>query len=145
MRTKPMSSFLHVLFSFIITFSLGTLASCTKKSSTDSKYPKAETLYINLGSEPPTLDWTLAGDTTSASVILNIMDPLVETEISSPELPAMPGLFEKWEASKDHKTWTFTLRSGIQWSDGEPLISQHVVDAAENFCAIWWFCFVSDF
>jgi peptide/nickel transport system substrate-binding protein len=32
-----------------------------------------------------------------------------------------PGLCEKYERSQDGLTWTFTLREGLQWSDGTPL------------------------
>ena len=31
------------------------------------------------------------------------------------------GLAESWETSEDGKTWTYKIREGMQWSDGEPL------------------------
>src|SRR5690606_32196347 len=37
------------------------------------------------------------------------------------------GLFETWE-SDDAITWTFTLRQGVTWHDGQPLVAQHVID-----------------
>ncbi|NRN65438.1 Periplasmic substrate-binding component of ABC-type dipeptide/oligopeptide transport system [Kibdelosporangium sp. 4NS15] len=33
----------------------------------------------------------------------------------------VPGLAEKWETSPDKLTWTFTIRSGAKWSDGQPI------------------------
>jgi len=38
-----------------------------------------------------------------------------------------PRLAEKWTASTDAKTFTFNLRSGLKWSDGEPFSSKDVV------------------
>jgi len=43
------------------------------------------------------------------------------------DLTPQPDLAEKWESSKDLKTWTFTLRSGVKWSDGEPVTADDVV------------------
>jgi ABC-type transport system substrate-binding protein len=37
-----------------------------------------------------------------------------------------PRLAETWTASGDAKTFTFTLRSGLTWSDGEPFSSKDV-------------------
>lgn len=129
MRTPILNFFVRLLTTSLL---LGTMAACTKNSSTQSEYPIEETIFINLGSEPPTLDWTLAGDSVSVKVILNIMDPLVETDLKKPELPAVPGLFSEWTHSKDHKTWTFKLKENVKWSDGAALSSQHVVDAFER-------------
>jgi peptide/nickel transport system substrate-binding protein len=41
---------------------------------------------------------------------------------SSPE----PGLAEKWETSSDNLTWTFHIRKGMQWSDGQPITAKDV-------------------
>ena len=38
-----------------------------------------------------------------------------------------PGLAESWEESADGKTWTYTLRPDLVWSDGTPLTSADVV------------------
>ena len=43
------------------------------------------------------------------------------------------GLAEDWELSPDQKTWTFTIRPGVQWQDGEPLTAR---DVAFTFNAI---------
>jgi peptide/nickel transport system substrate-binding protein len=37
-----------------------------------------------------------------------------------------PGLATEWEASEDGKTWTFTIREGVMWSDGEPLTAADI-------------------
>ncbi len=38
-----------------------------------------------------------------------------------------PLLAESWQASDDLKTWTFTLREGVKWHNGEELTADHVV------------------
>lgn len=40
------------------------------------------------------------------------------------------GVAESWESSQDKLTWTFTIREGMTWSDGEPVTAH---DAAFTF------------
>ena len=44
----------------------------------------------------------------------------------------VPWLATKWTTSKDHLTWTFTLKPGVKFTNGEPLDAKAVVD---NFYA----------
>jgi peptide/nickel transport system substrate-binding protein len=37
-----------------------------------------------------------------------------------------PYLAESWEASDDLQTWTFKLRQGIKWSNGDDFVADHV-------------------
>lgn len=37
-----------------------------------------------------------------------------------------PGLAESWEPSDDGLTYTYTLREGLTWSDGEPLTAEDI-------------------
>ncbi|MCW5620591.1 MAG: ABC transporter substrate-binding protein [Burkholderiales bacterium] len=38
-----------------------------------------------------------------------------------------PQMVEKYEVSKDRKTWTFTLREGLEFHDGKPVTSEDVI------------------
>lgn len=38
-----------------------------------------------------------------------------------------PGMAESWSVAPDKKTWTFKLRKGLRWSDGQPLTADDVV------------------
>ena len=40
----------------------------------------------------------------------------------------LPGAAEKWEVSDDGLTWTFHLREGLKWSNGDPLVAQDYVN-----------------
>src|ERR1700756_5294327 len=77
-----------------------------EKQSSSSASPGKDTLEINIGSEPPTLDWSLATDSTSYTIILNIMDGLTRF---GKDLSPEPDLAERWEVSEDGKVITFYL------------------------------------
>ena len=40
------------------------------------------------------------------------------TDKAADDFATIPGLAESWEASDDGKTYTYTLRDGLTWSDG---------------------------
>ena len=44
----------------------------------------------------------------------------------------VPWLATSWKTSPDHLTWTFTLKPGVKFTNGEPLDAKAVVD---NFYA----------
>lgn len=37
-----------------------------------------------------------------------------------------PMLSESWEASEDLKTWTFKIRKGVKWHNGDELVADHI-------------------
>jgi peptide/nickel transport system substrate-binding protein len=39
---------------------------------------------------------------------------------------------ERWEVSDDSKVWTFYLRKGLKWSDGEPFTTEDIVFWADD-------------
>jgi ABC-type oligopeptide transport system substrate-binding subunit len=86
-----------------------------------------QVITINWGAEPPSLDPGLASDTTSAAILLNIMDPLV---LLDRENNPQPSMAESWEISEDGKTVTFRLRSDGKWTNGDPV-------TAEDFEYAW--------
>jgi peptide/nickel transport system substrate-binding protein len=45
---------------------------------------------------------------------------------SPTDLSPSPGLASSYTHSDDYKTWTFTIRSGVKWSDGVPLTAADV-------------------
>ena len=126
------------MFKFVALFliTLGAM-SCTKTTSdlsvTTASGEKltlleSETLRINIVSEPPTLDWHRATDTTSNWVNVNMMEGLVEYDFTNKEPKLVPALAEKWESSEKSRKWKFTLRQNAKWSDGQPFTAQNVLD-----------------
>jgi oligopeptide transport system substrate-binding protein len=93
-----------------------------------------ETLRINLNTEPPTLDWAQADDTTSSLVINNIMDGLVGYDLakSSTEMVLAPALAESWTSSDHARKWVFKIRQDVKWSDGVAFTPQHAIDGVKR-------------
>ena len=79
---------------------------------------RAQTLKESIGAEPPSLDPGLATDTTSANVLLNIMDPLVRLG-KAPALKATPSAASSWTVHG--KFVTLNLRHDVRWSNGQPV------------------------
>lgn len=107
----------------ILLASLLFVHSCSDNDNTvdiDSK----DTLNINIGSEPPSLDWSRATDSTSFTILNNIMDGLTRF---SPEHKPEPALAKSWEMCEDGKTYIFSLREDVQWTDGEILTARDFV------------------
>jgi peptide/nickel transport system substrate-binding protein len=69
--------------------------------------------------DPATFDWT-----EKSNQARHIVEYLVNT---GPDNVTRPYLAERWEASDDLKTWTFKLRQGIKWSNGDDFNADDVV------------------
>lgn len=93
------------------------LLSVAPFAQTTASAQDAATLNLSIGTEPPTLDPALATDSTSGSVIRNVFEGLTHNNHGEIE----PGVAESWEESEDGLTWTFTLREGTTWSNGDPV------------------------
>src|ERR1700721_353464 len=79
---------------------------------------KTNTLRINLGCEPPSLDWAKATDAASFDVVSNIM---VGLTAYTKDLSCSAACAESWQILDHGKRYIFHLRPNIYWSDGKPL------------------------
>lgn len=77
-----------------------------------------QVLNLAIGSEPPTIDPALATDSTSGAIIKNVFEGLTHIDA---EATIQPGVAESWEVSEDGLVYTFTLREGATWSNGDPV------------------------
>jgi peptide/nickel transport system substrate-binding protein len=80
---------------------------------------------IAASASPKTFNPLFAFDGPSDSLIRLLFAPLVSMDWVAQQ-PG-PGLAESWSVAPDQKTWTFKLRAGVRWSDGEPLTAADVV------------------
>jgi len=93
------------------------LLSC--KPRTDSASEK--TFRVNLGTEPPSLDWSLATDHVSFNVIANLMVGLTEFDR---DLKPVPVVAKSWNVLDGGKRIVFHLRHDATWSDGKKVRAQ---------------------
>lgn len=85
----------------------------------------AQLTFTRLGDNTPTFGPTSQNTGNDAITNSLILSNLVK--VAPDEKTIVPDLAEKWEASPDAKTFTFTLRQGVKWSDGEPFDADDVV------------------
>ncbi len=103
------------------------IAACGgQEKNTAASAPAADTVTRNNVTEPQSLDPHQITGVPEINVLRDLLEGLVETDEKGAVIPAAA---ESWE-SGDNKVWTFKLREGLKWSNGEPL-------TAEDFVYSW--------
>lgn len=83
------------------------------------------TFVLTQATEPKTFNLLVSGDAVSASIQgylfsgLLTYDPIEESHL--------PALAVSWEISQNNLQYTFHLRHGVRWSDGEPFDADDVI------------------
>ena len=80
------------------------------------KAPNEKILVVALGGDSTGLDPETVTGNDSGYIMSAIYDTLVAYKIGTTEIA--PGLADKWEISKDGKTYTFHLHKGVKFQDG---------------------------
>ena len=92
------------------------------RRTTESPERIADNFFrVNLGTEPPSMDWSLATDHVSFNVITNLMVGLTEFD---KELKPAPVIAKSWEYRDGGKKIVFNLRDDVTWSDGTKVTAQ---------------------
>lgn len=86
--------------------------------------PQSGIFNLNLGGEPPTLHPVASTDVYANIVQGYVMDSLLAHDADT--WVWKPRIAEKWEISKDNKTFTFNLRKNVFFHDGKPLTAEDV-------------------
>ncbi|AFA72442.1 putative peptide-binding periplasmic protein [Gordonia polyisoprenivorans VH2] len=82
------------------------------------------TIRAAIAGEPDQLDPHKTSSYFSFEILENVFDTLVEP---NEQLQMVPALAQRWEVSPDATRWTFTLRPGVQFHNGDPLTANDVV------------------
>lgn len=83
------------------------------------------TVTIGTNEEPDTLNPYLTQLVTGSDITTGIMDPLMRYDSTQQMIPA---LAESFEISDDGLTYTFTLREGVTFHNGDAFGPQDVID-----------------
>jgi peptide/nickel transport system substrate-binding protein len=60
------------------------------------------------------------------NAFIMVYPQLVQYDYQDGEYILVGDLADSWDTSSDGKTWTFHLKSGTKWSDGEPLTAEDI-------------------
>ncbi|WP_251946700.1 peptide ABC transporter substrate-binding protein [Levilactobacillus brevis] len=111
----------------VAALSLLTLAGCGSQSSSSNnsgKYAAKQVLNWTESSELATTDLAQATDTLSFNVLQNTQEGLYR--LNSKGTPAK-ALATSTKVTNGGKTYTFNLRHGVKWSNGDPVTAKDFV------------------
>ena len=81
-----------------------------------------QVVYAGVGSDVRVLNPILQSDTVSGGITDRLFEPLVQED---PKTGAViPALAESWTISPDGLSYTFKLRSGVKFHDGQPMTAE---------------------
>ena len=88
---------------------------------------RTQTLLLGNAAEPADLDPHTSTVLSDQNLLMALFEGLtaLDEKTSQPVAAAA----ERWEHSADGLTWTFHLRPGLKWSNGDPLTAQDFIDS----------------
>jgi len=108
----------------------GTDAPEPVTTTTEAAVSAQADVILGLQLEPPTLDLTSSPAAAIPQVLLyNVYEGLVKLETDG---SISPLLAESWDVSDDGLEWTFSLRSGVAFHNGEAFTADDVVFSINN-------------
>jgi peptide/nickel transport system substrate-binding protein len=95
--------------------------------ASDATSTPSEPLVFNVGwqDDPDNLNPFIGYNVSSYEIFHMNYDFLIGYDPAT--LDPRPELAESWKASPDNTVWTFKLRQGVKWQDGEPFTAADVV------------------
>src|SRR5665648_648403 len=109
-----MKKVLILILVFCMVFTLAACGGGAKKEGVK--------LNVCLASEPQTIDPALNSSVDGAVMIQHMFEGLLKwVDDGKGNATLAPGMAVEWSKSDDGLVWTFNLREGALWSDGEPV------------------------
>jgi oligopeptide transport system substrate-binding protein len=104
-------------------------SSCSKRETPAAEGVRTRTLLVGNAAEPGDLDPHLASILNDQIVVNTLFEGL--TLLDERTTNPLPAAAESWSVSADGLIWTFRLRAGLQWSNGDALV-------ADDFVQSWY-------
>lgn len=99
-----------------------TVVGCARHVSSG---PSPDNFFrLALSTEPATFDPAMVEDGPTIDMLMQIYEGLVQW---TPQNTLAPALAKSWDVSKDGRTYTFHLRSGVKFQSGDPVNADDVV------------------
>ena len=127
MTARPRFSSRLLLLAIVLALAAGLtwgLAGAFAASSSPSAAGGNVTLKVGWTTDPDNLNPFVGIEQSSYELYHVSYDFL--TDYGDKYLETQPGLAESWTKSDDGLTWTFKIRQGVMWSDGQPLTAHDV-------------------
>jgi oligopeptide transport system substrate-binding protein len=116
---------------FLLCVFLGVLAlatgSCSRRETTGDDGVRTRTLLLGNAAEPADLDPHLASVLNDQIIVNTLFEGL--TVLDERSTNPLPAAAESWTVSPDGLVWTFRLREGLHWSNGDPLTADDFVQS----------------
>ena len=111
-----------------------TLAACDSRKGSGGQDGEHRVFRFAQGAPAVSLDPALAPVTSTTRITSQILEPLVAANhyTGEPE----PALATSWDISDDRRTYTFTLRENVKFSDGAALNTGAVLRNADRWRAL---------
>jgi peptide/nickel transport system substrate-binding protein len=93
------------------------VAGCAESDRDGSSGSAKDTLVFGVAGDPKVLDPSLASDGESLRIARQIFETLVRPEEGGTKIS--PGLATSWTPDSTGTVWTFTLKDGVKFHDGE--------------------------
>jgi oligopeptide transport system substrate-binding protein len=118
---------MRLLRCVFVTVAVMTLIGCARREKPVEEGIRTHTLLVGNAAEPADLDPHLATILSDQMVIISLFEGL--TLLDERTTRPLPAAAESWSVSADGLTWTFRLRSGLQWSNGDPLVADDFIQS----------------
>lgn len=125
-----------VTFACAILGSLSLLVGCGAGSGADDERQAArKDLRVGFAAEPLSLDFTTdSGAAIPQALLVNVYEGLVKLD---DEGRIVPLLAKDWTVSPDRRTYTFTLRRGVTFSNGKPFTAEDAAFSIKRVQTDW--------
>jgi oligopeptide transport system substrate-binding protein len=121
-RLLRMRSLACVLISGV---AITVLAACGGRETAVERGNREGVLHRGIGADMPVLDPHLANGVSDYTVLSAVLEGLVSEDPVT--LAPVPGVAESWTVSDDGLTYTFNLRAGARWTNGDPVTAQDFI------------------
>ncbi len=116
-----------LLLSVIMVLGSLSLTAC----GTNNVTAEGKELAVQIGPDPETIDPALNSSVDGGNMILYTHECLLVIDENN---QIAPGQAESYDVSDDGLTWTFHLRDGLKWSDGNKLTANDFVYSWQRVC-----------